>query len=170
MYRTLKTFANRVGMSIGVSAALVLALGATTAKAAEVAPQISMMQHLLFISQSSDGSTDFDCFVDSYSMADGHFTCGSAISGRVVGVTNPTGVVTGHRIYLTRHVSSTVTENYVGAIAYDDAGSLYGLWMAGEYSTTTQMKRCTIGNPVCLTYNVFSGPRPFTGDAHLIGG
>jgi hypothetical protein len=166
MSRTLSTHARRLALSIGLVAVLPFVFGVSTAHAAEVAPQF-WMRPVLFLSQSSDGSVDVDCAVTPIGN-DGSFSCGSEITGRIVGVTNTAGVIIGHRVYMSRRVSSTVVETYTGAIAYDDDD--YGLWMTGEYSVTTQVRRCTIGQTQCLTYTVFSGPKPFTGQSFYIGG
>jgi hypothetical protein len=124
------------------------------------------MMQLLFISQSSEGDIAFSCSL-SPQAADGSFECGANVSGKIVGVTNEFGVVSGHRVRITRRVSATVTESYVGAIDFDDDG--YGLWMTGEYSVTTQVKSCP-RTGTCLTYKLTSGPLPFTGKSFYIGG
>jgi hypothetical protein len=148
--------------------------GSGAASAAEVAPQISLLNGIVVGSFSAPSlrdpsAPDFVCFVTSQDVA-GNFTCSSsgsaAVSGQVVGLTNGFNVVVGHAIRMVRQGSST-TESFEGAITGTGAGSPF-LWMAGVVERTTRTRECSRGR--CLTVTRTVGPLPFTAEVFSLGG
>jgi hypothetical protein len=142
-----------------------------SARAAEVAPQISLANGIIGASVTApsldDGGFDaFGCFVAAQD-ADGNFSCDDGITGRIVGVTSSFGFVVGHRVRMTRQVSATVTESYDAAVARtgDDVPHI---WMAGSLVRTTRTQSCNAGR--CITLTRTTGPLPFTAEVFSIGG
>ena len=171
---SLPSFDRRRLAVASLACVLTVATGAGAARAAEVAPQISLAGGIVFVSfvapSLDDGEGGVTCFV-SGQAADGSFTCsvfqGASLSGRVVGVTNAFGVVVGHRVRMARQASSTVAESFDAALARTSSDAPY-LWLAGSLERTTRTRECTLGR--CLVVQRTTGPLPFTGEVFPLGG
>lgn len=151
---------------------------AREARAAEVAPQLSLGGGILVVTFSAPSLADepspgeFFCSVGSQA-ADGNFACSSSgvsVSGRVVGVTNNFGVVVGHLVRMER-VAGTTTERFEAAVAFT-GDELPHVWMAGSVERTTRTQSCsgTGTRRRCITLNQTTGPFPFTGELFSISG
>lgn len=163
MLKQIKLSPTRTLIAAATLAFNVFASGA--AQADEVAPQLSIAATFLNLYHDDQVVVD-GCYVVTQAV-DGAFSCttnsGNPLNGKITGITNQFGSVTGHKLTFTIRTSSTIIESYSGAIKRVGA---YGyLFSAGTFQRTEQ-KTHRLG----LTISYTSGPFPFKMNHYSIGG
>ena len=136
-----------------------------SATAAEVAPTIYISNTGMSL-YHDDQVIVSGCYITSQA-ADGSFSCttdhGKALTGKISGITNNLGIVTGNKLTFTIRKSSTVTETYSGSIK--SVGSYGQIFAAGSFDITQK-----ITSRLGITTLVNSGPFPFKMNFFSIGG
>lgn len=130
-------------------------------RAGEVSVNYDVIRHIVLY---QDDETMYDqCYVNW--LADSAFECvtynSRKLTGKITGITNNVGIVTGYKIAFSLQVSDLIQANYSGSIKKTlDSGSYQTQFAAGTYERIEMRKYYTsLGRPITIT--AVKGPFPF---------